>query len=144
MLPGMYEIVSTYGLDGSFRGYAIHKEGTMKLHSINLWAEHEHVDLTDTLNRLNNEGTMRQYWPDASDPDVRTLVDDQDWEPLMLTEEDVVDGDRSTLVDDEYGGIDWEKSNLVYKRAMVPDPTEVQQRVFKAMELVARQRAGLA
>jgi hypothetical protein len=87
---------------------------------------------------------MRQYWPDASDPDVRTLVDDQDWEPLMLTEEDVVDGDRSTLVDDEYGGIDWEKSNLVYKRAMVPDPTEVQQRVFKAMELVARQRAGLA
>jgi hypothetical protein len=63
MLPGMYEIVSTYGLDGSFRGYAIHKEGTMKLHSINLWAEHEHVDLTDTLNRLNNEGPCGNIGP---------------------------------------------------------------------------------
>jgi hypothetical protein len=50
-------------------------------------------------------------------------------------------GMHSTIVDDEFGGIDQEKSTIVFKKAMVPDPTEAQSRYFKAQEIVARRRA---
>jgi len=138
-----YEAVYLYNNRNEFIGVAIKKVNASLLHSVNIWTQtdEEIEDFRKTLDGLNNEDVLRQFWPSAHDPEVGELVENSEWEPLELHEEEVPDWDNSTIVDDEFGGIDMEKSQMVFKKAMVPDPTEAQNRYFKAQEIVARRRA---
>lgn len=141
-----YEAVYLYNNRNEFVGVAIKKANAPQLQSVNIWSqtEEEVADFRRTLADLNNEGFLRQFWPDAHDEEVGELVNDPDWEPLELHSEEVPDWEVSTIVDDEWGGIDQEKSTIVFKQAMVPDPTEAQNRYYKAQEIVARRRARRA
>jgi hypothetical protein len=139
-----YQTLYLFDQNNALVGLAIGKTGVQKLQSLNYWNPKDSVEIDDfkrTLAGLNDEDTLRAFWPDADDPDVARLVEDPEWEPLELHEEDVPDWDASTVVDDEFGGIDQERSNIVFKKAQVPDPTEAQNRYFKAQETVARKRA---
>jgi hypothetical protein len=137
-----YEAVYLYNSSNEFLGVAIKKADAPKLQSVNVWTDspEDIADFQATLAGLNDEQELRQFWPSAHDAEVGALVEDPEWEPLELHEEQVPDWEASTLVDDEYGGIDQEQSNIVYKPAMVPDPTEAQNRYYKAQEIVARKR----
>lgn len=137
-----YEAVYLYTNTNQFVGVAIKKVGVEKLQSVNIWTNspEDVEDFKKTLSDLNHEGDLRQFWPDAHDPEVGELVENPEWEPLVLHLGRVPDWDASTIVDDEFGGIDQEQSTFVYKDAMVPDPTEAQARYFKAQEIVARKR----
>jgi hypothetical protein len=139
-----YEAVYLYNNRNEFIGAAIRKADTMKLESVNIWGSYETADFKKTLDGLNDEQELRQFWPDAHDPEVGELVENPEWEPLKLEEADVPDWDNSDIVEDEFGGIDGERSTVVYKKAMVPDPTEAQQRYYKAQEIVARRRLAEA
>lgn len=138
-----FEAVYLYNRDQQFLGVAIKKTDAPLLHSVNIWSDsdEEVKDFKKTLAGLNDEQALRQFWPDAHDPEVGELVEDPEWEPLELHEETVPDWDASVVVDDEYGGIDMEESTIFYKKAMVPDATEAQNRYYKAQEIVARRRA---
>lgn len=128
------------------------------------------ADFKKTLASLNDEQDLRQFWPAANDAEVADLVADEAWEPLELHEEQVPDWENSTLVyrrDSVYGydydgqtdtltprpnpstgqpewretdELDGERSNILMKKALVPDPMEAQARFFKAQEVVARRR----
>lgn len=137
-----YEAVYLYDRNNQFVGVGIKKADADLLHSVNIWhqTEEELADFKKILEILNNESALRQFWPDAHDPEVGELVENLEWEPLELHEESVPDWDASTLVDDEFGGIDHAKSTIVFKKAMVPDATEAQNRYYKAQEVVARRR----
>lgn len=138
-----YEAVYLYDRNNQFVGAAIKKADVLKLESVNIWSDDpdQVEDFKKTLADLNHEQLLRQFWPDAHDEEVGALVGDPTWEPLEVHEEDVPDWDASTIIDDEFGGIDQEKSTIVFKKAMVPDPTEAQNRYYKAQEIVARRRA---
>lgn len=139
----MYEAVYLYNNRNEFIGVAIKKSDAPKLQSVNIWSDspEDIADFKRTLTDLNDENVLRQFWPSAHDPEVGALVEDPDWEPLELNEADVPDWDASTVIDDEFGGINMEKSTIVYKKAMVPDPTEAQNRYYKAQRIVASARA---
>jgi hypothetical protein len=139
-----YEAVYLYNNKNEFLGVSIKAIGADRLQTVNVWDETQAEEFKKTLAGLNNEEVIRKYWPNAHDPEVGVLVEDPEWEPLELHEEDVPDWDNSVIVEDDFGGIDLEQSNIVYKKAMVPDPTEAQNRYFKAQEIVARRRAELA
>jgi hypothetical protein len=138
-----YEAVYLYNNRNEFVGAAIKKSDAPKLQSVNIWSSSDEdiEDFRTTLAKLNDEQHLRQFWPDAHDPEVGNLVEDPEWEPLELHEEQVPDWEASTIVDDEFGGVDQEKSTIVFKKAWVPDPTEAQNRYYKAQEIVARRRA---
>jgi hypothetical protein len=138
-----YEAVYLYNNKNEFVGVAIKKADAPKLHSLNIWSssDEEVADFRKTITGLNEENALRAFWPEAHDPEVGELVDDPNWEQLALHEEKVPDWEHSTIVDDEFGGIDQEKSTIVFKKALVPDPSEAQARYFKAQEIVARRRA---
>lgn len=137
-----YEAVYLYTNQNKFVGVAIRKAGVEKFQSVNIWTDSptDVEDFKKTLAALNDESNLRQFWPSANDYEVLELVENPDWEPLELHEADVPDWDASTIVDDEFNGIDMELSTIVYKKAMVPNPTEAQDRYFKAQERVARAR----
>lgn len=135
-----FEAVYLYTNRNEFVGVAVKKTNVLKLHSVNIWGPEDSLDFQNTLNALNDEQELRQFWPNAHDPEVGELVEDPDWERLALHEEDVPDWDNSVIVEDEFHGIDNEKSTIVFKKAMVPDPTEAQTRYYKAQETVARRR----
>jgi hypothetical protein len=138
-----FEAVYLYDRTNQFVGAAIKKAGVLKLDSVNIWTQEEAADFKKALDDLNDESEIRAFWPDAHDPEVGELVENPAWEPLELHEEDVPDWDNSDIVEDEYG-IDVDESTIVYKKAMVPDPTEAQQRYYKAQEIVARRRLAEA
>lgn len=165
-----FEIVSLYSLDGQFRGYTIKKINSPHLQSTNIWSDsaEEEDDIGDTVRRLNEKTLITQYWPTPNDLEVANLTKDPDWEPLEMMEAEQIDLEKSILVHprvpalDENGFpildgsnnfvlgdqvdenvIDWDNSKIVYKKGLAPDPTAAQQRLFKAMEIVARKRAGL-
>jgi hypothetical protein len=139
-----YEAIYLYNNKNEFLGVSILAPSKDRLQTINIWTENEVDDFKKTLADLNNESVLRQFWPSAHDPEVGELVENPDWEPLELHEEEVPDWDASTIVDDEFGGIDMEQSKIVTKVALVPDPTEAQARYYKAQEIIARKRAELA
>lgn len=146
-----FEAVQVHDLDGKFLGYAIKKEGAVLLHSLNIWTEspEEIQDLQEQLSRLNDQRAVLAFWPDVRDPEVQELLDDKSWEPLPLSPQQIVDEDKSIFAwieppseENPYGRMDEENSIIVHKTVMVPAPTDVQQRVKKACELVARRRAA--
>lgn len=141
-----YEAVYLYNNRNEFVGVAISKTGSTRLQSVNIWTDspEDVEDFKKTLRDLNDENELRAFWPEAHDEEVGVLVENPEWEPLELHEDDVPDWEASTLVEDEWGGIDQGKSTIIFKKALVPDPTEAQNRYFKAQELVARRRLQAA
>lgn len=131
-----YEAVYLHNRAGEFVGVAIHKVGTQKLHDTNIWTESQSnvEEFRATLERLNDENVLRQFWPNAMDPEVVELVENPDWEPLTLKKEAVIDYDASTIVfikqprwgwefDSNAGaqiGFDDEKAEPIYEGAVVP------------------------
>lgn len=95
-----YEAVYLYNNRAEFIGAAIKKVDADLLQSVNIWhdTEEEFEDFRKTLASLNDEDTLRKFWPDATDPEVIELVDDPEWEPLELREDQVPDWSRSTVV----------------------------------------------
>lgn len=139
-----YQPVFVYDQANQLLGMGIAKIGVPKLQSVNLWANtpEDIEDFKRTLSKLNGEATLKAFWPEADDQHVAELVKDPEWEPIQnWSEEDVPDWENSLVVLDEFESIDPDESTIVYKRAMVPDATEVQQRYYKAQETVARRRA---
>jgi hypothetical protein len=139
-----YEAVYLYNNRNEFLGVSIKPVGGDRLQTVNIWTETEVDDFKKTLAGLNDEDLIRQFWPNAHDPEVGVLVENPNWEPLALHEESVPDWENSQVVDDDFGGIDMERSRISYKKALVPDPQEAQNRYFKAQEIVARKRAEVA
>ncbi len=138
-----------YDGDGQFLGFSIYKKGAQKLHTANLWQEEDLEDLKQQLARLVDDLDVRAYWPDVRDPEVVALLDDSTWEPLELHPIEVDDEENSVIVwkiepSEEYphGIIDRTLSVIATKIVMAPAPVEVQARVKKACEIVARARAG--
>lgn len=147
-----FETVYVYNGDGKFLGVSIYQPGAQKLQTANLWtdSEEDQKDLADQLQRLNANVDIRAYWPDVRDPEVQVLLNDPEWEPLALSPSPVMDEENSVIVwdvepsdENPYGRMNEELSVIVEKTVMVPSPVEVQARVKKACEVVARERAGL-
>jgi hypothetical protein len=153
IIPVMsFETVFVYNGDGQFLGTSIYQPGSQKLKTANLWtdSEEDQRDLAEQLQRLNANVDIRAYWPDVRDPEVQVLLEDEQWEPLSLSPAQVVDDEKSVIVWDEepsddnpFGRMNEELSVIVEKTVMAPSPVEVQARVKKACEVVARERAGL-
>lgn len=146
-----YQAVGIYTLNGDFLGYGINQEGIAKLLNNNLWQEtpKDIKDLREQLARLNDAIDIRAYWPDVRDPEVQALTEDPEWEPLKLSPVEVVDEANSLFIWDEEptdetpGLLDTDASVIVYKYEQAPAPTDVQARIKKACEIVARKRANV-
>ena len=150
-----FEPVYVYDGDGNFIGSSIHKSGSQKLHTANLWKEtpEDVEDFNAQLTRLRDQADVLAFWPDSSDPEVTALIDDPTWEPLSKESIEVVDEDKSVFIWEEApdsrgnpsGTLDEEQSSLVYKTIEVStDLAEAQRRVKKAHETGARNRAQKA
>lgn len=143
-----YQAVSVYSLEGEFLGYTIKQVGVDKLLNNNLWAEADVPDLKAQLQRLNEQGDIRQFWPNVRDPEVQALINDDNWEPLEKSPVQVTDEENSVFVwieepsDESPGIMDTENSIIVTKTVLAPAPAHVSARIKKACEVVARRRAG--
>lgn len=143
-----YQAVTVYDLDGNFLGYAIKQVGVDKLHNNNLWAEKDTPDLKEQLQRLNQAGDIRQFWPNVRDPEVQALINDENWEPLEKSPVEVTDEDNSVFIwieeptDESPGIMDTENSIIATKIVYAPAPAHASARIKKACEVVARRRAG--
>jgi hypothetical protein len=146
-----FQTVYVYDADGTFLGLSIYKPGAQKLHTANLWQNtpEDTADLARQLERLNDDVDVRAFWPDVRDEDVQALLNDPEFEKLKLSPVEVVDEDKSVFVwieepsdENPYGKADPELSVIVYKNEMAPAPVDVQARVKKACEVVARRRAN--
>jgi hypothetical protein len=146
-----FQTVYVYDADGTFLGLSIYKPGAQKLHTANLWQNNpeDTADLARQLERLNDDVDVRAFWPDVRDEDVQALLNDPEFEKLKLSPVEVVDEDKSVFVwieepsdENPYGKADPELSVIVYKNEMAPAPVDVQARVKKACEVVARRRAN--
>jgi hypothetical protein len=145
----MYKHVAVFELDGQFLGYAVKEANNRTLQSTHLYAEEEGEDLAKRIAELNESQNVLAVWPDARDPDVQRLVNDPSFEPIEMTDEEVVDEDNSYIAylkdadGEDTFEIDAEASVLAYKTAKVPArPSDVMARTKKACEVVARQRAS--
>jgi hypothetical protein len=144
-----YYHVAVFTLEGNFLGYAVKEANNRTLQSTHLYAEDEGEDLAKRIAELNESQTVLAAWPDARDPDVQALVNDPSFEPIEMSDEEVVDNDNSYIVylkdaeGEDTFEIDREASVLKYKIAKVPvRPSDVMARTKSACEVVARRRAG--
>jgi hypothetical protein len=147
--PMAYRHVAVFELSGDFIGYAVMEQNALKLQSTNLYAEEEGEDLAKRIAGLNDSQAVTSAWPDARDPEVQALVDDPSFEPIEMSEEEVVDNENSYIVylkdaeGEDTFEVDQEASVLKYKIAKVPvRPSDVMNRTKQACEVVARRRAG--
>jgi hypothetical protein len=145
----MYSHVAVFELDGTFLGYAVKEANNRTLQSTHLYAEDEGEDLAKRIAELNESQTVLAAWPDARDPDVQALVNDPSFQPIEMSDEEVVDTDNSYIVylkdaeGEDTFEIDREASVLQYKIAQVPvRPSDVMARTKKACEVVARRRSS--
>jgi hypothetical protein len=145
-----YQAVSIYTLDGAFLGYGLKQDGVDKLHNNNLWTDsaEDVEDLKAQLGRLNDAVDIRAYWPDVRDEEVQAILNDPEFEPLKLSAVEVVDEENSLFIwieepsDTSPGQMDPDASIIAYKFVDAPAPTDVQARIKKACEIVARRRAA--
>lgn len=145
----MYRHVAVFELDGTFVGYAVKEVNNRTLQSTHLYSEEEGEDLAKRIAELNESQTVLAAWPDARDPDVQTLVNDPAFEPIEMTDEEVIDEENSYIVylkdadGEDTFEIDQEASVLKKRIAKVPvRPSDAMARTKKACEVVARRRAG--
>jgi hypothetical protein len=144
----MYRHVAVFTLAGDFLGFGIKEDGAQKLQSTHLYPEDTaSAELTARLAELNTDRSLQQVWPDARDPEVQALVNDPNFEPIEMVDEDVIDMDRSYIVyiKDPEGGdtldVDNKASVINYKKARIPArPSDFFTRTKKAQEQVARSR----
>jgi hypothetical protein len=136
-------------LDGQFLGYSIKQDRVNRLQSTHLYAEAEEQELAKRLQELNEKQAITSVWPDARDPEVQALVNDPSFEPIEMTEEEVMDTENSYIVylkdaeGEDTFDIDQEASVLKYKTAKVPlRPSDYMKRTKTACETIARQRAS--
>jgi len=145
-----YRHVAVFELDGAFLGYAILGEVYHNtLQSTQLYPEEESEALAKRLAELNDDLNLQAVWPDARDPEVQALVNDPSFEPIEMSDEEVVDNDNSYIVylkdaeGEDTFEIDREASVLKYMIAKVPvRPSDSMKRTKTACEMVARRRAG--
>lgn len=95
-----YEAVYLYNNSNQFVGVSIKSVEGDRLQTVNIWTDspEDVEDFKKTLAGLNDESELRQFWPDAMDPEVVELVENEEWEPLELHEERVIDWDASNIV----------------------------------------------
>lgn len=148
-----FEAVAVYDLDGGFIGYGVRKNepGIFKLHTQNLWSEtrEDVAALQSQLTLLNADVDIRAHWPRYEDPEVQALLADENFEPVQYEPAEVVDDEKSIYVwieppsdENPYGKMDEDKSVIVTKVISAPTPASMSNRRRKAMEVVARRRAG--
>lgn len=149
ILVPMYSHVAVFTLDGEFLGYTVKEDNNRTLQSTHLYAEDEGEDLAKRIAELNESQNVLAAWPDARDPDVQQLVDDPTFEPIEMTDEEVVDEESSYIIylknaeGEDIFEIDQEASVLQYKIAQVPlRPSDVMKRTKQACEVVARRRSS--
>ena len=147
----LFTPLAVYDMDGNFYAYTIGKvdDGVLKLHTTNLWHQDNSDDLMEQVERLNDQGSVLAYWPDARDPEVQALLDDETWMPVDRIPVEVPDNEKSVFVYTEQpreedgfpGSVDEELSVIVMKTVMAPSPADTMRRVKAACETVARRRA---
>jgi hypothetical protein len=143
----MYRHVVVFDLEGQCLGYSIIEDGALKLQSTHLYSEEEGGDLAKRIAELNESQAVTSAWPDARDPEVQALVNDPSFEPIEMTDEEVVDTDNSYIIylkdaeGEDTFDIDQEASVLKYKIAKVPlRPSDYMRRTKTACETIARRR----
>lgn len=153
----MYEALALYTLQGAFVGYTIRDPQKPKLQTTNIYSAEEEEQLAKRLAELNKSVEVNAAWPDPRDPEVIALLVDQNFEPVEMAEQQVIDEDASFLVwiqvpeVDALGAetgkmVDGEEydpiaSVPVYKTVMAPvRPSDVVERTHKAQEIVANRR----
>jgi hypothetical protein len=119
-----YSIAKILTLDDEPLGWVVVKDGTTKLEDTNIWLADEGIE--DHVAKLNDQALLAQFWPDARDPDVLELVTDENWEPLVYEETELID----------------EATDQVASMQALKDPSQPIQRFRKACEIVARRRAS--
>lgn len=152
----MYFPLALYDLDGDFIAFTIGKAGPdgtlLKLHTTNVWAQEDGVDLSQQIDRLNDQNDIRAFWPTVRDPQVQALLADPSFEPLQLYPTEVPDETKCVYVyheppreeDGFPGTIDEDNSVIIMKTVMVPSPAASLNRAKMACEVVARQRMEAA
>lgn len=149
----MHTPLALYDLEGEFLGWVIGKRaenGNWTLHNDRVWTEADQDDFSEQIARLNDQGNVLAYWPDARDPEVQALLADESWEPVDRIPTEVPDNEKSVFIyreppreeDGFPGSVDEENSIIVMKTVMVPSPADTLARVKKACELIARKRAN--
>jgi hypothetical protein len=142
----MYEQVLLYDLTGAHRGNAILKNiqgGKVKLDSLNVWTDSEQTEIDAQLKRLDDLIPLKANWPRQDDLAVQALLADATWEPAATSPTSVTDEEKSFIVRNEFDDIDETKSVIVNKIVEMPSPTAVAERIRKAMEIVAHERANV-
>lgn len=146
----MYRAVLVYDEEGNFLGKAVKKDGADRLKGPNIYTEAEEPQLKEALDRLNDSLQVHETWPDAHDPSVLALLRQEDFYPVEMAPQEVLDEEASYIVylTDSEGitteDIDEAQSVLKYKEVMAPvRPSDVFERTRKAQEAVARQRQAL-
>ena len=149
---GLYVIVEIRDLDGSNIGFAVHKEGTLKLEDTNIWTTEESDQLAEHVGALNNRVELQAHWPNAQDPDVLELIEDPNFEALEYEDQDGVDQGRlydlvqegEIRITEEDGEqiVDPRDSHLIptISERVLKDPAQPMNRYRKASEIVARRR----
>lgn len=148
----MYIALALHDLDGDFIAFTIGKvdENVLVLHTTNMWTEEDSADLTEQIDRLNDQTSVLAYYPDARDPEVQALLDDPTWQPVDRIPTEVPDNDKSVFIytdppreeDGFPGSIDEDNSIIIMKTVMIPSPADTLRRVKDACEIVARKRAN--
>lgn len=143
----MYSHVAVFELDGTFLGYAVKEANNRTLQSTHLYSEDDSEILAKRIADLNDSQAILGTWPDARDPEVQALVNDPSFEPVEMTDGEVVDIDNSYMVylkdadGEDTFEIDRQASVLKYKVIKVPArPSDVMVRIKKGCEVVARRR----
>lgn len=79
----MYEIVELLDAAENTVGYAIRKEGTLKLDSLNIYAPEEYDKLLVEVKNRRERALLTQHWPDPNEPEVQALVEDPNFDPQI-------------------------------------------------------------
>lgn len=148
----MYFPLALYDLDGNFLAFTIGKAGPdgtfLKLHTTNVWAQEDGVDLSQQIERLNDQNNILPFWPQVRDPEVQALLDDPEFEPVQLSSLEIPDETKCVYVyleppreeDGFPGAIDENNSIIVMKTIMAPSSAATLKRAKAACEVIARQR----
>lgn len=84
----MYELVEIHGLHESTEGfcrwgYAIYKENSGRISS-NLYRSKEEAE--NRVEELNDSIILKEFWPNAHEDEVRELLTDSDFYPIVKGE----------------------------------------------------------
>jgi hypothetical protein len=123
-----YEVVQILRVSGSQRGttvgFSAFKEGTDRITQPAIYDGYEEAE--KRVNELNSELAIKANWPDANDPEVKKLLTDPTFHPIV---------DVAPVETNEHGV---PTEDVTFTKESSPF-----WRISQACELVARKRAGL-